>query len=185
MAGDPGLRQRTIEQCYQVPGQTWPVELGWLYDTIGKSDSHAEIGTYCGRSLLASCAGMKKFSEVVAVDDASECPNRKWVDKIQLATLDLLHPNISINNLRMNSIDAARECQRLKMKFNSIFIDGNHHYAECKADIQAWMSLLKPGGLICGHDYWPVHIGVMDAVNEVFEGKHSVVPGTRIWHMRP
>lgn len=182
MAGD--LRAKTIEQCYQVPGQTWPVELGWLYDNISLSQSHAEIGVYCGRSLLASCGGMKKFSEVVAVDDGSEWGNRQWVGKVQSATLELIHPNISINNLRMNSIDAARECQRLNHRFDSVFIDGNHHYAECKADIQAWMALLKPGGLICGHDYWPVHIGVMDAVNEVFGGRHSVISGTRIWCFR-
>jgi hypothetical protein len=25
---------------------------------------------------------------------------------------------------------------------------------------------------------------VMDAVNEVFEGRHQVVPGTRIWFYR-
>lgn len=178
------LRQKTIEQCYQIPGQTWPTELGWLYDTISKSRSHAEIGTYCGRSLLASCAGMKAFSEVVSVDDSSEWKNIQWVEKIQTATVELLDARISINRLRMHSQDAARECQRLGHKFDSVFIDGCHHYAECKADIEVWSSLLAPGGMICGHDYWPVHIGVMDAVNEVFEGRHSVVPGTRIWLAR-
>ena len=178
---DQNLRQKTIEQCYQVPGQTWPVELGWLYDTISKSKIHAEIGTYCGRSLLASCAGMRPFSEVVSVDNESQWPNRKWVNQVQAATIALLPSNISINSLRMHSVDAALECHRLKMKFDSIFIDGDHNYAECKADIYAWRELLKPGGLICGHDYWAKDVGVMDAVNEVFEGRHSVVSGTRIW----
>ena len=87
---DQNLRQKTIEQCYQVPGQTWPVELGWLYDTISQSKSHAEIGTYCGRSLLASCAGMKKFSEVVAVDDGSEWVNRQWVERVLTDKVSLL-----------------------------------------------------------------------------------------------
>jgi predicted O-methyltransferase YrrM len=162
----------------------WPVELGWLYDTISQSKSHAEIGAYCGRSLLASCAGMQRFSEVVSVDDGSIWQNRQWVERVQAATFELLHPNISINSLRMHSIDAARECQRSGRTFDSIFIDADHNYAECKADIEAWQSLLKPGGLICGHDYWTQDVGVMDAVNEVFEGRHSVVPGTRIWFFR-
>ena len=181
---DSNLRQRTIEQCYQVPGQTWPVELGWLYDNISKSKSHAEIGTYCGRSLLASCAGMRKFSKVVSVDDGSQWPNRQWVERVQAATFEILEQNVAIHSFRMHSVDAARECHRLGHKFDSIFVDADHNYAECKADIFAWKELLKPGGLICGHDYWAKDVGVMDAVNEVFEGRHSVVPGTRIWFFR-
>ena len=174
-------RQETITQCYQVPGQTWPVELGWLYDSISKSRSHAEIGTYCGRSLLASCAAMAPGSVVVSVDDASQWPRPEWVDTVQRATVNLLPGHVDVSFLRMHSIDASRECQRLGQKFDSIFIDADHNYAECRADIEAWRTLLKPNGLLCGHDYLTQDVGVMDAVNEVFQGRHQVVPGTRIW----
>lgn len=171
----------TIRQCYQVPGQMWPTELGWLYDNISQSGSHAEIGTYCGRSFLASCAGMSPGSVVVSVDDASQWPYPEWVDVVQAATLKLLPGHLNVSSFRMHSIDASRECQRLGHKFDSIFIDADHNYAECRADIEAWQPLLNAGGLICGHDYWTQDVGVMDAVNEVFNGRHQVVPGTRIW----
>jgi predicted O-methyltransferase YrrM len=162
----------------------WPVELGWLYDNISKSKSHAEIGTYCGRSLLASCAGMSLGSSVVTVDDESQWMHPEWVGTVQSATRKLLPVHVGILRLSMHSIDAARECQRSGRTFDSIFIDADHNYAECRADIEAWMPLLNSGGLICGHDYWTQDVGVMDAVNEVFEGRHSVVPGTRIWWHR-
>jgi predicted O-methyltransferase YrrM len=174
-------REETINQCYQVPGQTWPVELGWLYDNISKSRSHAEIGTYCGRSLLASCAAMAPGSVIVSVDDASEWPRPEWVDTVQGATVKLLPGHVDVSFFRMHSIDASRECHRLGHRFNSVFIDADHNYAECRADIEAWRTLLKPNGLLCGHDYWTQDVGVMDAVNEVFQGRHQVVPGTRIW----
>lgn len=172
-------RDEVIRQCYQVPGQTWPVELGWLYDTISLSKSHAEIGTYCGRSLLASCAGMQPGAFVLSVDNRSEWVNPTWVSNVQAATVAMLQQ--SVRTVNAHSVDALRSAADAGLKFDSIFIDGDHNYAECKADIEAWRTLLNPGGLICGHDYWPVHIGVMDAVNEVFEGRHQVVPGTRIW----
>lgn len=164
-----------------MPGQTWPVELGWLYDTISKSKSHAEIGTYCGRSLLASCAGMVEGSLVVSVDDGSEWKVQEWTQAVLNATAKQLPSGVHCSQLKMHSIDAARYCKLQGLTFDSVFIDGCHEYAECKADIQAWRALLKDDGLICGHDYWPVHIGVMDAVNEVFQGRHQFVPGTRIW----
>jgi predicted O-methyltransferase YrrM len=159
----------------------WPTELGWLYDTISQSKSHAEIGTYCGRSLLASCSGMAPGAGVVIVDDGSLWQHKLWVKTVQDATVDLLPDHVWVKNFAMHSIDAARECQRLGHRFDSIFIDADHNYAECRADIEAWRVLLKPGGLMCGHDYWTQDVGVMDAVNEVFDGRHSVVPGTRIW----
>ena len=48
-----------------------------------------------------------------------------------------------------------------------VYIDGNHGYAEVKADIQAWLPKVKHG-VIAGHDYDPViQPGVVKAVDEV------------------
>lgn len=175
-------RDETIRQCYQVPGQTWPTELGWLYDNISKSRCHAEIGTYCGRSLLASCGGMAADAFVLSVDDRSEWTNPNWVEAVQQATISLMAQ--SVRTVNAHSINALRSTQDSGIILDSVFIDGCHEYAECKADILGWITQVKPGGLICGHDYWPAHIGVMDAVNEVFNGRHSVVSGTRLWFYR-
>jgi len=177
-------KEEIIKACYQVPGQTWPIELGWLYDTFSTSKSHVEIGTYCGRSLLASCGGMKEGSSVISIDDKSEWINNDWVLSVLNATKLLIPNYVSIESIEMNSIDASRKCYEDNKKFDSIFIDGCHEYAESKADIESWISMLNTGGIICGHDYWPVHIGVMDAVNEVFNGKHSIFSGTRIWYYK-
>lgn len=176
-------REETISQCYAVPGQMWPTELGWLYDTISQSKSHAELGTYCGRSLLASCAGMTSGSSVVSVDNEL-WHHPEWVRAVQSATLKLLPTHVSVLRLSMHTVDAARECQRAGRMFDSIFIDADHNYAECRADIEAWRPMLRGGGIICGHDYWTQNVGVVEAVNEMFEGTHSVVPGTRIWYKR-
>lgn len=172
-------RHECVTKCYEVPGQTWPTELCWLYDTFATSRSHVEIGTYCGRSLLASCGGMTLDAVVVSVENDSETIDSQWSREVRNATLRMVGPVVT--RLNMSSLDASVHCHNSGMQFDSIFIDASHHYADCKADIEAWLPLLRPGGIIAGHDYWAVHPGVMCAVNDVFKNRFKVVEGTRIW----
>lgn len=49
-----------------------------------------------------------------------------------------------------------------------VYIDADHAYEACKADIAAWWPKVRPGGILAGHDYgqdWP---GVQKAVDERF-----------------
>jgi len=176
---DRGL---TMRRCYEIPGQTWPIELGWLYDTFKTSKRHVEIGTYCGRSLIASISGMSDANVFCCDTDVMSEP--LWVKAVRKITIDHYKPdNVNVLVSALNSIDFARHVAG-HQQFDSIFIDGCHEYAECKADIEAWLPLIRSGGIIAGHDFWTAHVGVMDAVNEVFRGKHEVFAGSRIWSYR-
>lgn len=181
-------QEETITLCYNVPGWTWPAELRWLYQTARHSRSHLEIGTYCGRSALATAAGLPSGAKLMTVDNNAEAGalGQPWVEAVQAATLEVIRRNTGITprHLTMDSMNAARQCWAEGLRFDTIFIDACHHYAEVKADIQAWLPMLKPGGIIAGHDYWPAHTGVMDAVNELFDARFEVCPGTRIWSVR-
>ena len=49
-----------------------------------------------------------------------------------------------------------------------IFIDGDHSYDGCKSDTLAAMKLVRPGGLICWHDYiFRFRYGVVKALDEI------------------
>jgi len=57
--------------------------------------------------------------------------------------------------------------------FDAIYIDGDHHYDGVKFDIEQARRLIKPGGLIAGHDYEENRGGVVQAVNEAFGKPNS------------
>lgn len=61
-----------------------------------------------------------------------------------------------------------------------VFIDGDHSYEGCSKDIALWISKVKPGGFISGHDYdHPKLPGVKKAVDEVFDTVETDV--NRTW----
>lgn len=69
--------------------------------------------------------------------------------------------------MRMDSRAAAEKIDDNSLDF--VFIDADHSYEGCKADIEAWLSKVKPGGYLCGHDYdHPLKpgFGVKRAVDE-------------------
>lgn len=63
--------------------------------------------------------------------------------------------------------------------FDFVFIDGDHSYEGCAADIAAYRPLLRVGGVLAGHDYGAKHPGVVQAVDEAL-GVVKVGPGS-IW----
>lgn len=71
--------------------------------------------------------------------------------------------------MRSRSTDAAMS---LPDTFDFVFLDADHSYEGCKADIEAWLPKVKPGGWLGGHDYenpdFP-KFGVTRAVNEFVE----------------
>jgi predicted O-methyltransferase YrrM len=174
--------EKALECGYQIPGMMWPAELGWLYETFSGSRSHAEVGVYAGKSLLVTAAGFMRSCEVTAVDNFSlGALGAEWLQAVSAATIERIH---ALTRARItlqigSSLEVARQLAREGRRFDSVFLDGCHEYAECKADIEIWTMLIRPGGILAGHDYWPNHWGVMEAVQET--GTFEVVPDTRIW----
>ena len=46
-------------------------------------------------------------------------------------------------------------------------IDGDHAYERVLADIDVYLPLIRPGGVLAGHDYGDEYPGVAQAVDEL------------------
>ena len=76
--------------------------------------------------------------------------------------------------IKKRSSDAAADIPDASLDF--VFIDADHSYAGCKADIESWSGKIKRGGWLCGHDYENPdfdQFGVTQAVNE-FVAQHAL-----------
>ncbi len=80
---------------------------------------------------------------------------------------------------RLPSADAAKQFQRCGKLFDAVFIDGDHRYDAVRSDILNWRSRVRPGGILCGHDY--NNKDVKRAVDELLPGVQVWQPGN-VWH---
>lgn len=90
----------------------------------------------------------------------------KW-DVLYFRACKLMRYFLQTHILRMDSIEAAKIFP--EQYFDLVFIDADHEYEPVLRDIKFWAPLVKPGGLLTGHDYNRTHPGVVKAVSECFD----------------
>jgi len=128
-----------------------------------------EIGSFIGESTIIFA---EHFKEVIAIDPFQpdyhkEDPTSKFnFDEVYDEYIRRTSPFPNIKTLRLTSDDAVKELDSELYDF--IYIDGIHTYEQVKIDIDNYLPLLKPNGIIGGHDYGPHWPGVNKAVNEKF-----------------
>lgn len=59
-----------------------------------------------------------------------------------------------------------------------VFIDAQHTYEDCRADIAAWRGKCR---FLAGHDYWEVFPGIERAVREAFSEERIVLGPNTCW----
>lgn len=188
-----------ISHALLIEGWMSEEELRWLAEQAkltGPSSKIVEVGVFLGRSARAIADNADWGSTIYCVDPYSSYDDEgvkraietgSWDDVYEQAKSNLYFPYGNVESpsravfLRKSSVCAA--LRFLDRTIDMIFIDGDHSYSSVLADIIAWERTVKPGGLICGHDY-NVHPGVKLAVDESFPFGRIKFPAGSIWVVR-
>lgn len=98
-----------------------------------------------------------------------------------LIAAQLLAPFRSrVRLLRMTSLEAARQLPGLPYHSPGfVYIDGNHDLEAITEDLAAWWPLVRPGGILAGHDYTTECDGVRRAVDAMAARERLDVHVTR------
>jgi predicted O-methyltransferase YrrM len=131
-----------------------------------------EIGSYTGQSTTMFADEVKIVISVDPFmndyDDKDDaCHAADIPTEVYQKFLETVSSYKNISHIRMTSDNAIVTLGNLKVDL--VYIDGVHTYEQVKKDIENYKHIIKPGGLLCGHDYCPAFQGVMDAVNEAFD----------------
>lgn len=115
--------------------------------------------------------------------------NQTMWDNIYAGILRRFDGDTRVGIMRMTSAEAAPMVPDGVLDI--AYIDADHQYERVQEDIRLWLPKVRPGGIICGHDYVPsrprrVLMQVQRAVDDYF-GAGGVEVGTdTLWvrHVR-
>jgi len=150
--------------------------LSWVAEVAPKCQLVIEIGVWLGRSTYQWCEHCP--GKVIAIDHflgSESHGERNTTHKRAVADRDGLiaeaKHNLSrwIDNgklelLEMSSAQAALQLDGCVMA-DLVYIDSDHSYECVSEEITRWLPLVKPGGILAGHDRtWQ---GVKRAIDEL------------------
>lgn len=162
--------QRELLLTMRWPGAMIDGFQAFLKRYIPRDAIMAEIGCFAGAStemILEHLSGAN--SDLYAIDPwDSHYYKGQWDMKKVEQTFDRLLEDDLLIKLKTTSLEAARSWSYKGFpQLDAVYIDAEHDYENCRADILAWRENLKEGGVLSGHDYCEAWPGVQQAVNEL------------------
>ena len=79
--------------------------------------------------------------------------------------------------IRKKSEDAIND---IPDNLDFVYIDGNHEYEYVKKDLELYYPKLRTGGVLCGNDFTPMHLGVVNSVLEFAKDKNLRLSGAMV-----
>lgn len=126
-----------------------------------------EIGAWVGISTIEFA---KHFGNVIAIDpwknNVGDITNNYDMEQAYEEYKNRISGFGNIKTIREFSYNIANKIDNSTIDI--VYIDGLHTEEAVKKDMELFMSKIKKGGFISGHDYCSKFPGVIKAVNELF-----------------
>lgn len=150
---------------------------------LPKNSVGAELGVWKGEYAKTLYHNVNP-SKLYLIDAWKHFPiyydtkNKKWYDPANLLPqeeLDQYYQNVveyfkndkGVNIIRDFTKDAAKHIPDESLDW--VYIDADHTYENCLLDLELYSKKVKPGGLVCGHDFSHREELIVFGVNQAVE----------------
>ena len=177
-----------MKKFYRVYGDKFPMRLrfkrnnlGYLFKELGYKVG-AEIGVYKGTYSEVLCRAnpdMKLYCIDPWTTYESEDPepygqDQKALDGFHEETKERLS-KYNCEIIKKKSMEAIKDFKQGDLDF--VYIDANHSYHSVKEDVESWSEIVRPGGIVAGHDYGHFkhrdrNLGTKKAIDEYVEANN-------------
>jgi len=129
----------------------------------------AEVGVWKGgySEVLLQRTGVEVLYCIDAWDGTGMSQEFNGAAIMEEALVRLRTYGDRVQVMRGKSVDMAGHIRDGRLDF--VYIDADHSFEGCTADVKAYVHKLRSGGVLCGHDYCNRRgKGVKRAVDELF-----------------
>jgi hypothetical protein len=180
-------------QWYEIDGWfNWRSAQEEAVSRFPEGSRFVEVGTYLGRSLCSLAEVVERSGKritVIGIDTCRGSGREGWRGKdyhdgaVQQGGgtfAGALHKNVLdcgyADRIQLIIADSSAAAQLFSdASLDWVHLDARHDYASVKADIEAWLPKIKPGGWLSGDDYneekWP----------EVVKAVEDLLPRAGLW----
>ncbi len=153
-----------MKKFYRIYGESSPTRLRYKRNDMASMFSElgyktgAEIGVYTGEYSEVLCiknSGLKlhcvdpwEIYESKEIEPFSQ--NQKALDEFHADAVRRLKP-FGCNIIKKTSMEAVKDFKPGSLDF--VYIDANHDYEHTSEDLEEWAKIVRPGGIVSGHDY--------------------------------
>jgi len=141
------------------------VKLAQLFAELGFQEG-AEIGVADGRNSLTLCENIPGL-HLHCVDPWLKYPENPRAHNNQAECLELAQQRLApyrAELIQAMSMEAVSHFRPGQLDF--VYIDGHHGFDYVMMDLIEWSKIVRPGGIVAGHDYYRFRwAGVVDAVD--------------------
>lgn len=147
-----------------------------------------ELGSWVGLSAVMLAEQCK--AEVTCVDSFKSSPGDPLHAVAQNFGVDIIRNTFKKNagkrykkTIKLVEADTQAAVKQFQDgAYDFVWVDADHRHKQAKADMEAYLPKLKPGGVMAGHDFKDERWGVEKAVREVFGHDFEVRDG--VWFHR-
>lgn len=150
-----------------------------LIDRVKRTGMVAvEIGSWTGMSTccLGDVVGSQSGGILYAIDNFQGSPGSVQTDYKDTGVRKILEGNLKKFKIRRVKILEGNSDSFTPLfedgTVDFIFIDADHRYTQFKKDLDNWYPKVRPGGLLCGHDFNGVTWDERYIEDDFVEGKH-------------
>jgi glycosyltransferase involved in cell wall biosynthesis/predicted O-methyltransferase YrrM len=149
-------------------------DLAGLFRALGYKRG-AEVGVRDGAFSEVLCNGVPDLS-LICVDSWApyyHFTDQSVHDRYYDQAMERLH-EYRVKFKRMTSLEAAQQVEDGSLDF--VYIDADHRFDGVMLDLILWSQKVRPGGMVCGHDYYRFrNSGVVQAV-DLYTQMHQIDP---------
>jgi predicted O-methyltransferase YrrM len=166
-----------LEECKFIPTWTERASLAYCAEVASRASYMVELGTYLGASALVMLNANPRLHlwcvDIFTAFAFNEQVAAHFLEyEIQQGRCELI---------KGDSLRAAEMLQHMRGRLDAVWVDDGHATEDVKRDIRAFLPLLKPGGILFGHDFEVPHNDVALGVIASLPWQSWTIPVPRVW----